>query len=189
MSDRGFPQPHLGVTAFNTARALLSVVAVAMASIVPADAASQITLTGTVAPNCTISVTPNPSAANLNLTDGAQHVTVGTVVQSCNKKSGYTIAVTSANCASPSPNGAKLVGSSGGEKLTYSVESHNPSTGGSTPTVTGLLASSCSGQNARVVSNTKISAETSTMFVNYTGNASLGADTYQDTLTFTMNVN
>jgi hypothetical protein len=151
-------------------------------------AASQIALSGAVTPNCTISVTPDPNASNLDLTNGVQHVTIGTIGQSCNKKAGYTIAVTSTNCPT-APAGAKLVGSAGGETLAYSVESQNPTTGGSTAVVTGLMASGCSAQNARVVSNAKISTETSTIFANYTGSASLGADTYQDTITFTMNVN
>ncbi len=62
-------------------------------------------------------------------------------------------------------------------------------TGGSSAIVTGLLATACTGQNARVVSNAKINGENSTLFVNYTGDGGLSADTYQDTLTLTMNVN
>ncbi len=154
----------------------------------PANAANQIILTGSIAQNCTLNVTPDPAALTLNLTGGAQRVTVGTVSQNCNKKAGYTLVVSSANCAA-APTGAKLVGTVGGEALAYSVESQNPTTGGSAAGVTGLLATSCTAQNARVVSNAKITGENSTVFVNYTGNAGLGADTYQDTLTLTMNVN
>lgn len=154
----------------------------------PANAANQIILTGSIAQNCTLNVTPDPAALTLNLPGGAQRVTVGTVSQNCNKKAGYTLVVSSANCAA-APTGAKLVGTVGGEALAYSVESQNPTTGGSAAGVTGLLATSCTAQNARVVSNAKITGENSTVFVNYTGNAGLGADTYQDTLTLTMNVN
>jgi hypothetical protein len=161
----------------------------ALFHILPAGAASQITLTGTVAHNCTINVTPSAGASGLNLTDGAQHVAVGSIAQSCNKKAGYTIVVTSANCTTPAPTGAKLVGTSGGEKLGYSVESQNPTTGGRVSTVTGLLASNCTGQNARAVTNAKVTGEVSNIFVNFSGNAALSADTYQDTITFTMNVN
>lgn len=154
-----------------------------------AEAASQVVLTGTVTQNCAINVTADPAAATLDLvTSGARRVQVGTVSQNCNKKAGYNLVVTSTNCAT-TPTGAKLIGSSVGEKLNYSVESNNPTTGGSTAVVTGLLASSCTGQNARQVSNAKISAENSTLFVNFTGNSSLSADTYQDTVTLTMNVN
>lgn len=155
-----------------------------------AAAAATLTLTGSITQNCTVNVTADPGATTLNLTAaGAQRVQVGTVSQSCNKKAGYTIAVTSSHCASPTPAGAKLQGSVGSETLRYSVESNNPTTGGSTATVTGLLATSCTNQNARTVTNAKINGENSTFFVNYTGDSTLAADTYQDTLTITMNVN
>lgn len=164
-----------------------SALAVALLKFSPADAASQIILSGSIAQNCTINVTPDPAAQTLNLTGGAQHVTVGTVSQSCNKKAGYLLVVSSANCGA-APTGAKLIGAAGGETLVYSVESQNPTTGGSAAGVTGLLATACAAQNARIVSNAKINGENSTVFVNYTGNSGLGADTYQDTLTFTLNV-
>ncbi|MHB1204669.1 MAG: hypothetical protein ACYCZX_03800 [Rhodospirillaceae bacterium] len=154
-----------------------------------AQAANQIVLNGTVGQNCTITVTTSPDAATLDLvTAGARRVQVGAVAQTCNKKAGYTVTVTSANCAAV-PAGAKVVGTAAGETLRYSVESNNPTTGGSTATVTGLLATACTGQNARAVANAKISGENSTLFVNYTGNGTLSADTYHDTLTLTMNVN
>jgi hypothetical protein len=171
--------------------ALAAVFAVVAALLMPvhrAHAANQITLTGSVAQNCTLNVTPDPNASALTLTDGATHVQVGVVLQNCNKKAGYTIVVSSANCGSGTA-GAKLIGSAGGETLGYSVESVNPTTGGSSGDVTGLLLNTCATQNARTVTNAKINAENSTIFVNYTGNAGLGADTYTDTLTFTMNVN
>jgi hypothetical protein len=153
------------------------------------EAANQILLQGTVAQNCTINVTANPSASNLPLTaSGAQHVTVGTVLQSCNKKNGYTLVVTSANCASPVPTGAKVYDSVSGDYLSYSAEFTNPTTGGSASDVTGLLGSACSGQNGRDVTNAKISNETSTVYVNFTGSSTLSAATYTDTLTITMNV-
>lgn len=152
-------------------------------------AQSQITLTGSVAQNCTLSASASAGASTLNISDGAQHVQVGTVLQNCNKKAGYTVVVTSANCGT-APTGAKLVGTGATpDTLAYSVESDNPTTGGSSATVTGLLASVCTSQNARAVTGAKISAENSTIYVNYTGNSGLAADTYTDTLTFTMNVN
>ena len=165
---------------------------VAVAALCVSDgvqAATQITMTGSVAQNCTINVTADPNASALNLTaTGTQRIQVGTVLQNCNKRAGYSIAVTSTNCAA-APTGAKLVGTVSGDTLAYAVESDNPTTGGSSATVTGLLASACTGQNARAVSNAKISAENSTVFISYTGSTSLSADSYQDTLTFTMNVN
>jgi len=154
-----------------------------------AHAASQIILTGTVGQNCTIGVTPDPSASTLDLTtSGARRIQVGVVLQNCNKRAGYSLQVTSANCVA-TPIGAKLVGTASAEALAYSVEANNPTTGGSAPAVTGLLATTCTSQNARIVSNAKINDENSTLFVNYNGNGGLSADTYQDTLTLTMYVN
>ncbi len=151
-----------------------------------ANAANQISLSGAIAQSCSINVTADGNASALNLAaSGAQRVQVGTIAQSCNKKAGYTIAVTSTNCAA----GAKVIGSVSGDSLAYSVEANNPTTGGSTAVVTGLLAAVCTGQNARTVTNAKIPSEDSTVFVNYTGSTGLAADTYQDTLTFTMTVN
>ena len=152
--------------------------------------AGTLTLNGTVAQSCTLSVTPDINASALNLTaTGAQHVQVGVVNQDCNKKAGYTIVVTSSHCTTPTPAGAKLQGTAAAETLSYSVESHNPTSGGSTATVTGLLATSCTNQNIRTVTNAKVSGDDSFLFVNYTGGSALAADTYQDTLTVTMNVN
>jgi hypothetical protein len=163
--------------------------ALVLTGAVPATAANQIVLSGTVASNCTMNVTADPGATNLVLDAGAKRVAIGTILQNCNKKAGYTVVVTSTNCATPAPTGAKLVGISNGDKLSYSVEATNPTTGGSAPTVTGLLASSCTAQKVRVVTESKVSGETSSVFINYTGSSSLSDDTYQDTLTFTLNLN
>lgn len=152
------------------------------------QAANDILLQGTVAQNCTVDVTTLAAAGNLPLTTaGAQRVQVGSVLQNCNKKVGYTLVVSSATCAT-APTGAKISDPVSGETLAYSGEFANPTTGGSTASVTGLLASSCDTQIGRDVTNAKITAETSTVFVNFTGNAALAAGTYQDTLTVTMNV-
>lgn len=181
-------------------RYVLGAVAVAIAAVASAvvwlspeceicEAANQILLQGTVPQNCTISVTANSNASNLPLTTtGNQHVLVGTVLQSCNKKNGYTLVVTSANCASPAPTGAKVYDTVSGDYLPYSAEFTNPTTGGSAADVPGLLASSCSGQNGRDVTNAKVSSETSSVYVNFAGSSTLSAATYQDTLTITMNV-
>lgn len=153
------------------------------------DAAAQnIQLQGIAAQNCTIDVTADAAASTLPLTTaGAQRIQVGTVTQTCNKKAGYTLSVTSSNCAA-APTGGKVVDAVAGEHLSYSGEFANPTTGGSTASVTGLLASACSSQVARDVTNAKISGEISTVFVNFTGDAALGAGTYTDTLTVVLAV-
>lgn len=152
------------------------------------EAATTILLQSTVAASCTVNVNADAGALNLPLTTaGAQRVQVGTAEQSCNKKVGYTLTVASANCAA-APIGAKVVDSVSAELLSYSAEFANPTTGGSTASVTGLLASACAGQTGRDVTNWKASAENSTVFINFTGSTGLAAGTYQDTLTLTMNV-
>jgi len=152
------------------------------------EAANQILLQGTVAQNCTINVTTDPGASALPLTTpGSQRVQVGWVAQSCNKKSGYTLTVSSATCAA-TPVGAKAVDTVSSEFLAYSAEFTNPTTGGSSAGVTGLLATACGGQIARDVANSKINNENSVVFVNFTGDPGLSAGTYRDTLTISMNV-
>lgn len=152
------------------------------------QAANDILLQGTVAQNCTVDVIAAAAASNLPLTTpGAQRVQVGTVQQNCNKKVGYTLAVTSATCAT-APAGAKVIDAVSGESLAYSGEFANPTTGGSQASVTGLLATVCTAQIGRDVTDAKVVGETSTVFVNFTGDGGLAAGTYQDTLTITMNV-
>jgi len=169
--------------------AAILAVGVAGALLNNSDAAAQdILLQGTSAQNCAITVAADAAATSLPLTTaGAQRVQVGTVTQSCNKKAGYTLSVTSANCAA-APTGAKVADSVGGEYLAYSGEFANPTTGGSTASVTGLLASACTSQVGRDVTNAKITGEVSTVFVNFTGSAALGAGTYTDTLTVALAV-
>lgn len=158
----------------------------------PADAqlTGNIVLKGTVAQNCSVVVSATAGASTLDLSTGTRRVQVGSAVQNCNKKAGYTLDVSSTNCATGTA-GAKLIGATGAEQMRYSGEFNNPATGGSTATVTGLLATSCSTTaqiRGRDVTNAKIAGETSTIFVNYTGDSTLGADTYTDTFTITMTV-
>lgn len=172
-------------------RAALAVVIGAGVLAAPSVRAQQtgtITLTGTIAQQCSVVVTATTGALNLDLSSGSRRVEVGSGMQNCNKKAGYSIRVASANCATGTA-GAKLAGAAGGESLRYSVEFNNPTTGGSQPTVTGLLASACTGTSVitgRDVTNSKVSGELSRVFVNYTGDSALAADTYTDTLTITM---
>jgi hypothetical protein len=157
---------------------------------VPGDSlgANQIFLQGVVSANCTIDVTADPAALMLPLTAaGLKRIRVGTVQQSCNKKSGYALLVESANCA-VLPTGAKVSDAVSGEHLAYSVEFDNPNTGGSQSVVTGLLANACSDAIGRSVTNAKIVSESSEVYVAYTGSSLLAAGTYQDTLTITLNL-
>lgn len=152
------------------------------------EAATTVLLQGAIAQNCTLSVSTVAGASSLPLTTtGAQHVQVGTAEQTCNKKVGYTLTITSLNCASGSA-GAKVIDPASNEVLRYTAEFTNPTAGGSQASVTNLLQSACTGQVARDVSNWKALNESSSIFVNFTGDGALAAGTYQDTLTVTMNV-
>lgn len=169
--------------------AVWGVVVVALgAGIALAQTTGTITLTGTVATNCNLVVTPASAASSLDLSNGVKRVQVGSVLQNCNKNAGYLLIVASLNCPA-TPTGAKLVGALNAEVVPYSVEANNPTTGGSQAVVTGLLATACSGAaavTARDVAGAKITGETSQIFVNYSGSSGLSADSYADTLTITL---
>lgn len=151
-------------------------------------AADQIFLQGVVTAQCSIVVTATPAAMSLPLTTaGAQRILVGSIVQNCNKKSGFTLTTASANCAA-APVGAKVLDTVSTESVPYSVEFNNPTTGGSPAVVSGLLANSCTTAVGREVTGTKSVNESSSVYVNFTGAPLLAAGTYLDTLTITMNV-
>jgi spore coat protein U-like protein len=120
---------------------------------------------------------------------GSQTVTVGSVTQNCNKKAGYTLTVASTNCVAGT--GAKLVNTTADEYQAYSVTFQNPSS----DTQANLLASTCDPANGRVVANTKVSGDSSTIAIVFTPgvNGSPGAlpaaGTFSDTLTINMVVN
>jgi hypothetical protein len=149
-----------------------------------------IALQGVISGNCNITVTARPAASALPLT-GTQRIYIGDIAQNCNDVHGYAIAVSSANCGG-SPTGGKLQSATFDPNNTatfapYSIEFINPTTGGSTANVTGLLGSACSSQVGRST-NAAISAESSQVWINYNLGA-LVAGTFTDTLTLTMTPN
>lgn len=147
-----------------------------------------ITMRGTVTPNCNITVTTASGATSLPVSvDGAQTPTLGTVTQSCNKRVGYTLTVASDNCTAGE--GARLNETVSGEYLAYTVSFDNPATGGSSD-LSGLLApANCANQTGRNVTNYKVSTpEDSTITGSFTGNSTLEPGTYQDRLVITMAV-
>jgi len=147
-----------------------------------------ILLQGVVSAKCSIVVTADPGASALPLDiTGAQRVKVGTVLQNCNKLTGFTLKVESATCATL-PVGAKVLDPVSGESLRYTVEFNNPTTGGSQAIVASLLGTACQAAVGREVTSAKIVSETSSVFVNYTGSLLMAAGTYQDTLTVTLNL-
>ncbi len=148
----------------------------------PVTAATQILLSGSIAQKCSIAVAASAEAAALMLDDGVQHVVIGTVLQDCNGRRGYTLEVFSTNCLA-APVGAKLLTAGSTQGIGYSVEARNPTNGGSASVVTGLLANTCTGQIARDVTHALIKDEISTLYINYTGIAGLDAGVYQDVVT------
>lgn len=171
--------------------AILALGAAFAPSFASAQQTGSINLAGSMGQNCTITVTATSEASTLDLATTAR-VRVGDILQNCNKKSGYRITVGSDNCATGTA-GAKLIGAgTTPENLRYSGEFNNPTTGGSQATITGLLSTACTGDTfilGRSVTNAKITAETSNVYVNYTGDPALAADTYSDVLRITMVVN
>jgi len=154
-----------------------------------AQSANQIQLVGNVSRKCTLNATPDPGSSNLALTlSGPQRVLIGTITQDCNGRVDFLMQVFSANCVN-APAGAKLVDPTSEEFVHYTVESENPTSGGSAPLATGLLDSACTNQVAREVTQGRIRDEISTFYVRYTGSPILSAGTYQDTLTITLTVN
>jgi spore coat protein U-like protein len=114
--------------------------------------------------------------------DNLSHTTtVGRIEQDCNNAGGYTLDVTSLNCAL----GARLDGP-GANEVTYSVNSDNGSpTPDGTWDVTGLLASVCTGQIARTAS-APVTDYFTDLGVVFTASTSLFPGSYTDTLTITL---
>lgn len=56
---------------------------------------AQLDLKGSVALNCTISVSATAKATSLDIKAGEQNAAVGVVTEDCNSGTGYTVAVTS----------------------------------------------------------------------------------------------
>jgi hypothetical protein len=54
-------------------------------------------LRGSVAINCTISITPTAKATSLDIVGGEKSTLVGTATESCNSGNGYTVEVSSSN--------------------------------------------------------------------------------------------
>jgi hypothetical protein len=161
-----------------------------------------INISASVNQNCSITTAADSSLAtalsNALTSTGAQTVTVGTVAQSCNKRAGYTLTVSSGNCTTTTIGsvtatpGAKLINAAAGseEYQLYSVGFTNPS--GTSPA--SLLQSSCSAALGRDVTGAKVSNQTSTITISFTTGVNgvagdvAGAGTFSDTLTIDMTV-
>jgi spore coat protein U-like protein len=145
--------------------------------------------TGADAAHCSLIFNAAPLAMLLPITAVTpQRIQVGTLIQDCSGNASFSLVVASGNCPH-SPTGAKLMDPITLEFVRYSVEFDNPTTGGSLPIITGLLAAACSGADGRDVIKAKISNESSAIFLNFTGSDLLAAGTYSDTLSVKLNMN
>jgi hypothetical protein len=141
-----------------------------------------IVLTGTIAQNCSITVTPASAASTLTLTATQTNLNVGSVVEQCNDFKGYKITVASTN--NPSQGSGNftgiLQGATSGNTDTISYTVAYGQTSNVVPASTSLAES---------VTTKQLTATTNSVFISYTGVTTLGADTYSDTLTLTMATN
>lgn len=142
-----------------------------------ADTAS-ITLTGIVSQILEITVTGESSYDNLDLTTTQNDLLVATVNEKSNNQAGYTVAVESQNAAAAGVSTAFFKGADVGntDTLDYSM------------TYDGV-AVVLDGAGTAIVSDVSGTTGTSgvdkQLAISYTG-AFLNADTYSDTLTFTI---
>lgn len=86
-------------------------------------------LRGVVPAHCSIAVSVFPAASVRPLTAaGLRRIEVGTILQNCNQRTGFTLTAASAD-GTPAPAGAEVFDAVPLGVLPYSVESDKPATG------------------------------------------------------------
>lgn len=151
-------------------RSVFVAMLVVAAAFVPAFGATSgtLSLTGVVPLITEITITPDPNAGALPIGNAVNALTIATVNERSNDKAGYTVSLTTAN-------GATLKEAAGTDSLPYSLIY-----GGSPVTFSNGTA---------VISNatakTGGSGTTNILAISFAA-AFLNADTYTDTLTFTI---
>jgi hypothetical protein len=139
-----------------------------------ADAQSvNVTAVATVTQSCHLTVTAAGVYNNLVLTSGHSDVVVATANERCNDARGYKVIVSTRNGSSS----GVLKGKTYGETLVYGVNYGAPTT------------LTFAGATATATSTNEPANTTITVGISYSGNPHLTADTYTDTLTFTMTTN
>ncbi len=139
--------------------------------------AVDITLSGTIPVITSISVTPEPDIANLDLSADLTDKKIATVVELSNKRTGYTVTIQSANAGSGSTPVFKGSDVDNTDTIDYAV-----SYGGAAATFSGGIATVTDAS----AKTTKDGASKDVAIT--VGGASVfpNADTYSDTLTFTI---
>ena len=134
-------------------------------------------LSGSVPVILELTVNSNAAASALTPSGNVSAVSIGTIVESCNDADGYTVSLSSSNGVTDSAGSGVLTGATAAEDLSYAL-----SYGGSNVSFANGLATVTN-------VNTKSSADgdSKTVLITYDGSSSnLAADTYSDTLTFTI---
>ncbi len=126
---------------------------------------AQIDLRGTVALNCTISVSPTAKATSLDIKAGEQNAAVGVVTEDCNSGSGYTVAI-----ASQHGGQLRSVADDGSAPLANYTASYDDATGS---IASGLTATR----------NGAFFGRTGNLLVNIPANAQAIAGYYSDSIT------
>ncbi len=135
-----------------------------------------ISITGTIPLNCNISVAAQANAATLDLTVSQTSLTVATVTESCNNKTGYKVTVATTNGTT----GGVMKGGSGNtDTVSYGV------------VYNGVTQTFSSGTATATNTSVKSAAGgiSKSLGITYTGAPAINADTYTDVLTLTMTIN
>jgi hypothetical protein len=162
----------------NMAKVIVAAVAIMMAAI-PSFAATTGTLnmSGSVSGVLDISVTAQPAASALDLTVNQTNLLIATVTERSNWKTGYTVALQSANAGSGTSFFFKSADVLNTDTLAYTLNY-----GGSAVT---LVAGSALITDA--TAKTAAAGVTKNLQISYNGASTfLNKDSYADTLTFTI---
>ena len=146
-----------------------------LGSSTPAFAAStgDLDLSGSVVAACDVSVTPVAGVAdNLPLTSAQSGLNVGSVNETCNDADGYTVTAQSANSSVLQP-----LGPTSTDSVAYTFSYNGTGvdlSSGAAMTVTDASAPTGSGGSSNLVD------------ISYANPGFIEADTYTDTITFTI---
>lgn len=158
---------------------VLAISAAILLAAIPSFAATTgtLTLTGTVPAVLSITVTPQPAASALDLSQTVTNVSVASVNELSNRKPGYTVTLQSANAGSGTAFFFKSADVTNTDTLAYTL------TYGGSPV--SLVSGSALITDA--TAKTAAAGVTKNLAISYNGAASfLNQDTYSDTLTFTI---
>ncbi len=156
---------------------MVLVTVLALSNSAQAATSENLNLSGSVASILSIAVSANATASGLGLTSSTAGSDIGVVTETCNDADGYTVSVTSANGVTQSAANGVLIGGSHSETLSYSL-TYNSS---AVTFVNGV------GEVTNVNEKTAAGGVAKTVQIIYDPTSSnLAADSYSDTLTFSI---